>query len=41
MGQAKRTALTALRRIGLRVRYLTSYFEHPFNGCRSPKKRRV
>jgi small subunit ribosomal protein S11 len=41
MGRAKRTALTALRRIGLRVRYLTSYFEHPFNGCRSPKKRRV
>ena len=41
IGRAKRTALTALRRIGLRVRYLTSYFEHPFNGCRSPKKRRV
>jgi small subunit ribosomal protein S11 len=41
IGGAKRTALTALRRIGLRVRYLTSYFEHPFNGCRSPKKRRV
>jgi len=41
MGRAKKTALIALRRIGLRVRYLTSYFEQPYNGCRPPKKRRV
>jgi small subunit ribosomal protein S11 len=41
LGKGKRSALTALKKAGLKIKRLVELTPVPFNGCRPPKKRRV
>jgi len=41
LGKGKRSALTALKKAGLKIKRLVELTPVPFNGCRPPKKRRI
>lgn len=41
LGKGKMSALTALKKAGLKIKRLVELTPVPFNGCRPPKKRRI
>jgi small subunit ribosomal protein S11 len=41
LGKGKRTAISTLKKAGLKIKRLVELTPVPFNGCRPPKKRRT